>query len=537
MKLNKLFLIGALALGIGLASCDNKGQAPSEPSKGQSVGDTYIGLSLRFPTDASTRAGSDDYNKIPGQWTGRDAIESITVYLVTEGVGVSSEHFEKGDFNGIDQNGYLTPKLAVEAKSGEKVKAYVVINDVKGKVSGALNIAGWPIGQKVEETTKSTSGFESAFSTAIEITDVADVAVYDLDKSKDKILMTNKELPTAGNKGQIEVKPNVSQEQAKQGLNNRIEIEVTRVASRAIVTIAKDATKEIKVQRKNLTDGAIEETATVTITEVKYAATGGALWFNPIEKAQTPDKVYNFIPKGDTWNAVKQLSNGIFEYKDGYQNLQVIDGAVNETNLAAALGAEKFSKFLLPVNHEENNYKKGNTPFFTIQATFTVKNNLEKYPNADKLEDLKDGTVYFGKVDGLFYSTKAKAQLKDATSDKKTVEDADVLQDVVEYKSGKMYYNIWINPDVPYTDSGKIKKSPVYRNQVYNAHITGFKEIGLSWTPNNDPDDPDDNEDPEDPNPFDPDDDLETDKTYLSVQLKVLPYTLHSYTVNLGNRY
>ena len=34
-----------------------------------------------------------------------------------------------------------------------------------------------------------------------------------------------------------------------------------------------------------------------------------------------------------------------------------------------------------------------------------------------------------------------------------------------------------------------------------------------------------------------PDEPLETKKTHLSVQLRVLPWTIHSYTVDLINRY
>ena len=78
-----------------------------------------------------------------------------------------------------------------------------------------------------------------------------------------------------------------------------------------------------------------------------------------------------------------------------------------------------------------------------------------------------------------------------------------------------------VNPDVPYEDLTKtISESPTVRNQVYHAHITGFGEMGVA-----------------DKDEIKPDEPLETKKTHLSVQLQVLPWTIHSYKVDLINRY
>ena len=91
-----------------------------------------------------------------------------------------------------------------------------------------------------------------------------------------------------------------------------------------------------------------------------------------------------------------------------------------------------------------------------------------------------------------------------------------------------MKYVLWLNPGA---DKLKPTESPTVRNQIYHIHISSFKEIGLPENPidPNDPDDPD--------NPIDPEDPLVTEKTYLSVSIKVLNWNLHSYTVDLGNNY
>lgn len=77
--------------------------------------------------------------------------------------------------------------------------------------------------------------------------------------------------------------------------------------------------------------------------------------------------------------------------------------------------------------------------------------------------------------------------------------------------------------------------SPTVRNQVYHAHINSFKQIGLPNNPLN-PNEPDvfgDNP----INPIKPTDPLQTEDTYLSVQITVVPWGIHSYQIDLGNDY
>ena len=100
-----------------------------------------------------------------------------------------------------------------------------------------------------------------------------------------------------------------------------------------------------------------------------------------------------------------------------------------------------------------------------------------------------------------------------------------------------MKYVLWLNPNKPYGGAEKITESPTVRNQIYHAHITGFKEIGVPNNPLH-PKDPDDPKDPKNPNnPIDPNDPLQTDDTYMSVSITVLNWGMHSYEVDLGNDY
>lgn len=500
MKLRmRTALLAAAALLLGLASCKSDRQ-DAALQNGQC--DTYVGVSVRFPAP-EMRALPDDHNKL-GEWQGRDKIEKIKVYVATTSNGattINSNQFTEANFGGIN-NGILAPNLAVEAKSGDQVKVYVVINDVNNKVTSILD-------QKANNGATFDEEFKKAVAT---VAAIADVAKYDAEK--DIVLMTNEKAPV-----DMTIAPNVSKEDAIGGKANRVEVRVSRVASRAIVTVDDEAVKTIKVER-SFTDaeGATTKstTATVTVKDIMYQVTGSALQFNVLEdrknwKVAAP--VYDFAPTSSTWAALATEATGKMLFSDAGDYQKALIKANNElANVKEALGKETFSKFVLPVTHAKGKYMKGNSTMFEIKATFTVDKIDGVAPTGTDAQ-----TVYLGLSDGKFYSTKEKAEAMDVnatgTSEKK--------QSAKEYKNGEMYYYIWLNPDVPYEDLTKtISESPTVRNQVYHAHITGFGEMGVA-----------------DKDEIKPDEPLETKKTHLSVQLQVLPWTIHSYKVNLVNRY
>ena len=500
MKLRmRTALLAAAALLLGLASCKSDRQ-DAALQNGQC--DTYVGVSVRFPAP-ETRALPDDHNKL-GEWQGRDVIKKIKVYVATTSNGattISSDQFTEANFGGIN-NGILAPNLAVEAKSGDKVKIYVVINDVNSKVTSILD-------QKANTPATFDEEFKKAVAT---VAAIADVAKYDAEK--DIVLMTNEKAPE-----DTTIAPNISKEDAIGGKANRVEVRVSRVASRAIVTVDDQVKKTIEVKR-SFTDaqGATTEqtTATVTVKDIAYQVTGSALQFNVLEdrtnwKVAAP--VYDFAPTSSTWATLATEAAGkmLFSDAEGYK-AAIVKADNTLDNVKAALGEETFSKFVLPVTHAAGKYMKGNTTMFEIKATFTVDKIDGAAPTGTDAQ-----TVYLGLSDGKFYSTLERAEAMDvnatSTSEKK--------QSAKEYKNGEMYYYIWLNPNVDYNDLTKtISESPTVRNQVYHAHITGFGEMGVA-----------------DKDEIDPDTPLETKKTHLSVQLRVLPWTIHSYTVNLINRY
>ena len=492
-------LLASAALLLGLASCKSDRQ---DAALQNGECDTYVGVSVRFPAP-ETRDLPGDYNQ-KGEWQGRDKIEKIKVYVATTSNGattISSNEFTEAAFNGIN-NGILAPNLAVEAKSGDKVKIYVVINDVNSKVTSIL-----------DQKANTPATFDEAFKQAVaSVAAIADVAKYDAEK--DIVLMTNEKAPE-----DTTIAPNISKEDAIGGKANRVEVRVSRVASRAIATVDDEAVKTIEIKR-SFTDaqGATTEstTATVTVKDIMYQVTGSALQFNVLEDRtnwKVANDVYSFIPTSKNWTALATEATGkmLFSDAEGYK-ATIVKTDNTLANVKAALGEEKFSKFVLPVTHADGKYMKGNTTMFEIKATFTV----DKIDGEAADETVK--TVYLGLSDGKFYSTKEKAEAMDVTV---TGTEYEKKQSAKEYKNGEMYYYIWLNPDVAYNNLDKtISESPTVRNQVYHAHITGFGEMGVA-----------------DKDEIKPDEPLETKKTHLSVQLQVLPWTIHSYTVDLINRY
>jgi hypothetical protein len=199
---------------------------------------------------------------------------------------------------------------------------------------------------------------------------------------------------------------------------------------------------------------------------------------------------------------------------------------------------------VLPTTHLEgvkvaSNYKKGNTVYALIRAQFT--------PTAEAYADggtYTTGTDFYVGENGKFYISAANSQ--------DPAKGGVASQKVTKYVGGKVLYYAWANPDVV----PDWYNSPVIRNNVYHIHITGFKNLGTNWNPlfpedpngstitNPDPKpivtvpDPSDPENqiviPEPENPINPKDPLTTLETWMSVDVTVLPWQLHSYNVELG---
>lgn len=491
MKRSKFLLVCAVALGFAACTTD---EVPVDVKQHET--DTYASVTIKFPGKV-TRALPGDYNEQEDTWVGRDKLETVTVFLVNTAKGVVDYNsFAKSSFETIDAEGILKPNLALKATAGDNVRVYVVINGE----------------ESILNTLKATSaaGFAGVF--AGEAAKIAsEVAKYDTD-GKEVIMMTNDK-----DDYEIDVVGGVTGEEAIAGTDNNVQVNVERVVSRAMLTVVPDGeTWTVKAVIAGV------ETPIATVTGVTYAVGQSNKKFFIMKKTnyETPAPVYSYVPAGTDWTT----ENADFDYSGLASFTPAQEWAYDAAAVATPLAAETTSKFVLPVTHAVDAaddlarrafYKKGNTTYFEIRAKF-----MPLLVDGEAPTFTEPTTVYWGANDSKFYSTRALAEAQG--------------QKATEFKDGVMKYVLWLNPNslVSTSEDPNPKVSPTVRNQVYHAHIDAFLRMGLPNNPLN-PLDQNDSANPDNPiSPYDP---LKTDYTYLSVSVKVLPWTIHSYQISLSD--
>ena len=543
-KLKSIFLLGALAIGLGLTSCSSDDTLSS--STAEEKGNTYVAVSLTMPLSSSTRALPDDYNSI-GKWVGNDDIKTVDIYLV-DGTKADVTHssFTVGSGTGdgytasVSTDGkqiILTPHKGIKTTVGTK-EVYVVLNTT-APITTALSSTSAPEFDNAYKTVAMSldnSGTSSPVSTsASKIAKVETTGTGTDSKQQDVIAMTNASDVT------IDVKSNVSESQTlvTTSPQNRASVQVQRAVARVMVTTASD------------TYNVTSSTGTVlgTVSNITWALAQGENSLFVQHKADYMTPNYAWKPGTDadyyTNAGGKYDYSGLFENKTpgfGGTTVPLLSAytklAADGSNAAAvltSLGLDANAvngKFILPTTHtpgdaKSTDYRKGNTAYVLVRAKYTPAT----YADGGTANTV--GTFYLG-ANGKYYTTGANAV--DPTKGGITG------QTVAKYVGGKVLYYAWVNPDqVP----GWLN-SPVLRNNIYHIHITGFKTIGTNWNPlypedptTTNPSNPDPKPTPdsgtnEPTNPIDPNDPLTTPDTWMSVDVTVLPWTVHSYGVNLG---
>ena len=513
-------LLGLLTIGlVALTSCKK------EPEKPQNEGTTYVSVAINLQSSLRAGDSSDDKEfNYKGTWNGKDAIETIAVYVVGDGE-VSYGKFSLNDFNitpATDgDNITIKPKNAILTKPGTK-KVYALIN------------APEEITKTLEKSMP--AHFNEAYAKAVENMTTAQVARANAAK-EDLIMMSN------ADECKIDVEDGVSKEDAKQGPKNLAKVNVKRVVARVILTTTKPS-YEIKLE-----DG----TVLGKIENITYAVAQGEKAFYISQQKDKAGSIitpgYSFLPavnpadKSKLTNYAEQEKT--YDYSDLHSTVTTPRAALVADNLTAALEIGKksleSSAFIFEASHMfgENgqtvadytgDFRRGNTPYVLVRTKFTPDDNA--FYNEFQREQFKkgDGTFYRGE-DGLFYA-------KNRTVNGKVAKTIVPNQKYTKFEAGKVLYHVFVNPD----DVLKTLDAPAYRNNIYHISVTGFKTLGLNWNPlyPEDPDTPEQkNPDPkpkDDPNtpPYVPGD-LNTPKeTYLAVEVNVIPWNVHSYDIELG---
>ncbi len=514
-------MAGALLAALGLfASCSKSGKDVQDPNQ---EGSTYVGITLSMGTN-DLRAEDENFNH-KGKWNGKDKIETIDVYVVdvTSGV-VSTGFYNKNNFTIEQTDGApsikITPKTAIRTTPGAK-RVYALVN------------ASAEVTQKLANA--SATVFENVYNNVEQ-----DFAIASLAKNvagSDIIMASNAKEST------LTVLDGVTEAEAKAGTKNRAVVEMKRLVARVVVT-TKEETFQVMYS-----DGV---TKMGTVKKISYAGAQGEKKFYIGQKVvggliKTP--AYDYIPNAaqDIWSATGKASYDYSDLKDHtFTNNPRYATKISGTLTVEQIGEKSLAQTLFmyeashkyqtnstntDVNLYDGGFRRGNTPYVLVRAVFV--------PEATAFADGTGNTYVEGKDFYLGANNKFYSELANVTN---PLKGGVVGQKFRHYVKGKVLYYAFVNPDrAPGT-----LDAPVFRNNIYHINITGFKTIGTNWNPlfpedpaNPNPGgpenpDPKPSDDPDNPNPFNPDDPNTPKETWMSVEMSVLAWTVHSYDIELS---
>lgn len=574
--------MAVLVLGLGLLTACTSNDNPLDGDGSAIKGSTYMSVAINLATSNSTRAdnqedetGNPNYNFV-GKWGGKDKINAVGVYVFDAASKLEVyKEFVTGEFQlqGVasDKSVTITPSKGIKVKPGEKT-VYVVVNpttETKAFLPSAEGTALTVFEDKYKSVGTvaanpdhflSING-EGSATVAVK-TSAEKLAYVDGSDNTDIITMTVIKPATS-----VDVKENISEAATLAGdATNRAKLSVKRAVARVMITTTK---AQFDVIGDDPLTSAVETNAVLgTVSKIKYVVAQGEKTFHFMQKAGgSAELTYatpysSFIPGSSdyTWpNAGSKydysglwkgyVANAISGTEVPTNTLYHTTAGTALNNITANLVAKLNGAFILPNTHkwgatlDVSDYRKGNTAYVLVRAEFHPKKVVEENGNIN--EAWPAGKTFYMGANGVFYASVKAA--REAKKDGKPLGVA--KQTAAKYENGKTLYYAWVNPD--HTDDGKWINSPVNRNNIYHIEISGFKRIGTNWNPlvpgdpnnlsenPNNPDPKPRDEDPNDPNepkdpPVRPEDPLTPKETWMSVQTKILPWNVHSYSVELG---
>lgn len=505
MKVNKLFLTGAVALGLGLTACNND-DVPSVNNSAE--GTTFAGLSVSIMKDGMTKAINDNQQDYVGR-TEESVLSNLD--LISNKRPQSWEFSATADQTGkfwLGTNGFYTVSpWKTDAGSQSMALLFNKGNDISAAIATAPT--------QVYGTATDAKDNIVALSTDNKFVMTSDVALKNINDGIDE--------PT--------VKGGSGEQQ------NVFSFDVERVVAQGMVAkgaglSATTADNKGKVQLDQLTYAAVNGAAktylfrdnagTRTINETTKLYTGFKSAIDDyvdFAQAKEPDGTAkeNLIRLGNLGTSNDDLGN--------YKAISVAESAT------AAKGSRGI--YFLENSVKQDAFTKANKDFgfyrLAYAKVYTVYVPNEVWTlNADGSQLIKDDTYtagqtfYKGEGDGLIYTSKEAAKKSSLYPDQKAY----------TYKDGRCAYRALWNRQT--NDSMKeVLCADVRRNNTYLLTITAFQGIGMPW-------DPSDPKDPNLPKPIDPEEptnpenpDIEKEDTYMRVEAKVLQWNLVSRDVVL----
>lgn len=580
--MKKQFFVAAMALvlGAGFTACSSDDLNVKPGTEVNQKATTYMSVSFELPSANSTRAADDkqdendpEFNNV-GKWAGKDKIEKVNIYVFNNtGILEAAPSYNDTQLavtqvsTGADK-AKVTPNSAFKVTPGQKT-VYVVVNPTNAAetlLNATVNTTTLATFKEAYESSNlafTKSSFRTSEYTTGDETNAGEIAKVDNDK--DIILMTGASVTKT-------IDDNVSANEAVSGAKNRVDLEVQRAVARVYVT-SKAAT--YNVAGIDPATGNVANDA-ATISDLTYVVAQGENKLYFLQKAGDPTTTgaafttpaFNQVPSTDDyWTSNFQTSYNTvgqhYDYSGLWKNTATGKSkGVSVTSLSGSalsdvtgdLNTKLKGEFVLPTLHKYNTdraqsgYRKGNTAYILVRGYITPKSYVDANGDIQPGTSLAATADLFLGANGVFYA------------DHNTVRDASKKgvagQTAQKYVGRKVMYFVWINPD----DLAKAVNSPVIRNNIYHVSIKGISKIGANWNPlvpvdnpndpkitdpndptnpiNNNPNNPDprpkDNPyEPKDP-PVDPKDPISSKETWMSVNVNILPWAVHSYEVELS---
>lgn len=378
---------------------------------------------------------------------------------------------------------------------------------------------------------------------------------------------------------------------------NRAEVSVQRAVARVLVT-ADQASYEIKGDDPTThtveTVAGRDAVKVVTITDLTYVVAQGesSLYFNqqksgdPTYEYKTPNST--FVPVGNATDPGADYDvpatfdkydyTGLWRKHDNhFGGRDVVTNATYDASKDNVIEYVKnqdglHGEFVLANTHAydaadrgASGYRKGNTAYVLVRG----KINPEYVYMNDKTVARDWSTTHanddlFLGDDGKFYQSQAAAN-DPATNGNA----AAAAMKVKKFVKGKVLYFVWVNPDTKSATTWI--NSPAIRNNIYHIQIKGIANYVYNWNPlvpntnepvdptkpvdpktnprrPNNPNNPDPQPsvpDPNDPNKTIPDpkepptditpkDPLSLKEAWMSVDVTILPWQVHTFETILG---
>lgn len=474
MKLNRLFLLAAM--GLGLFACnDNDLVEGSAPNGTQEEGTTYVGLKINFNSSSSRANTGDQPIDGDGDGTLYDDPEDGNEAKVSDVRIVVTDAEGKSQYNAV-----VTPT----ANNGNNIYLFKITPGIKkfyAVVNG--NILG------LGETLNNWAGSQLALTKK-----ASELYEYNTTATEGKgFLMSSVEAV------EQTLQDNVSEDDVKAGKANNIEITVERVVAKVTMQLSttlaapggfdnQTATlKKLTCQIGNADNLKYNKDGE---DDAKYTTAGTYLMaYDDNDVRTTP--YYQYPATGYDFDGFEQSKLLNTDIKTLYEN------NASSVNPARFYCLENTHANTVPKNYLQSNttfirvkaemipnsakqfaYSAGQDPKVTISDRATMPTDLETFYviTGAPDQDNQDSYVFASDLASLY---------ADLVPDGKADNNDDKAAEVVEalaaydynftapYTAGCGYYNIWVN-DMKDANNQYLNIAPVFRNDWYNLTITSL---------------------------------------------------------------